>query len=241
MDHKVSCEGGFIRIRADRFGGIAVCVLERLDQKGNCQCARWYQHMVGERFGVLITLQMQFFCKSTPVIFTCHVTAPDVVQKPSSNHNSCPINNYTHYLYLRGSCLTLFRFPTRTSSFCISLFSLPLCLQFVPSLSLRSTEQCCKLMVLCLSILKQWLGRNQRTRQCFSKEVGIMERVCVDKIAVNWFVHNELFCCFGIYAFLKTRPYSRCTALCKATVMLDIELKRDGLKVISTGAVHIQI
>jgi hypothetical protein len=39
MDYKVSCEGGFICIKADHFGGIAVCVLERLDQKGNSQCA----------------------------------------------------------------------------------------------------------------------------------------------------------------------------------------------------------
>jgi hypothetical protein len=68
-----------------------------------------------------------------------------------------------------------------------------------------------------------------------------MERVRVDEIVVNWFVHNELFGCFRIYTFLKTRPYSRCTALCKATVMLDIELKCDRLKVILIGAVHIQI
>jgi hypothetical protein len=29
MDYKVSCKGGFIHIRAYRFGGIAVCVLTK--------------------------------------------------------------------------------------------------------------------------------------------------------------------------------------------------------------------
>ena len=83
--------------------------------------------------------------------------------------------------------------------------------------------------MLGFAISKQWDWGPKSSWESGAEEMGVVECVHVDNVAVKGVVNNILFCLVRLNPLLNDRPNAGCGAFGLATIMLGIEDEFDVL------------